>query len=80
MYLASVASKMRNMELYLAGEHSIANWEDLNILESFYYARTNKNIPSLIGNVRNFLLDSGAFTFKTNADIRSSFLNQIDND
>lgn len=68
------------MELYLAGEHSVkngagANWEDLNILESFYYARTNKNIPSLIGNVRNFLLDSGAFTFMNNCRTSTNFDN-----
>lgn len=56
------------MELYLAGEHPVkngkeANWEGLNILETYYYLQKNKEFPRLIRNFKNFLLDSGAFTF-----------------
>lgn len=57
------------MKIYLAGEHTVKNgskclsWENLNILESYYYANKNPNIPRLISNCGNFLLDSGAFTF-----------------
>lgn len=60
-----------DMDLYLA-----ANWEgigkayipkeamfDLSILESFYYA--DGWIESLIPYLKNFMLDSGAFTFMT---------------
>lgn len=35
----------------------------LNILESFYYVRTNKYFPKLYPYFDNFMLDSGAFTF-----------------
>lgn len=56
------------MELYLAGEHTIkngsqANWKGLNILESYCYVRKNKFFAGLYPDVKNFLLDSGAFTF-----------------
>lgn len=56
------------MEIYLAGESpykngKYASWDDLNILETFYYARNNKYLPNLLPHARNFLLDSGAFTF-----------------
>lgn len=61
-------SVMQSIDLYLAGEHtvkngSLADWKDLNILESFYYARKNKYVPKLLPYARNFMLDSGAFTF-----------------
>lgn len=61
------------MELYLAGEYDCKNgktadWKGLNILESFYYLRDNKNFPRLISNFENFLLDSGAFSFMSGAD------------
>ena len=64
------------MDLYLAGtmygnqgsflnkhEQDIPNTIDLSILESFYYADewTEWAIPRL----KNFMLDSGAFTFMT---------------
>lgn len=61
------------MEIYLAGEHPVkngkdANWEDLNILETYYYLQKNNEFPRLIKNFQNFLLDSGAFTFMSGAD------------
>lgn len=59
------------MEIYLAGEHpckngKYANWKGLNILETFYYLRKNKDFPRLFPLSQNFLLDSGAFTFMNN--------------
>lgn len=71
------------MELYLAGEHPVkngaeVNWEDLNILESFYYARKNRYVPQLISSARNFLLDSGAFTFMNNCRTLSNFDNYLE--
>lgn len=60
------------VELYLAGEHPVKNgkeasWEGLNILETYYYLQKNKEFPRLIRNFKNFLLDSGAFTFMSGA-------------
>lgn len=40
---------------------------DINILESYYYARNNKVITELLPYFGNFLLDSGAFTFMANS-------------
>lgn len=56
------------MDVFLAGEFwpkngKSANWHDLNILETFYYARKNANFPRLIQDYRLLLLDSGAFSF-----------------
>lgn len=56
------------MNIFLAGEHQVkngqyANWNGINILESFYYLRKNTQFPRLIKTFENFLLDSGAFTF-----------------
>lgn len=42
---------------------------DINILESYYYARTNKVVDRLIPSIGNFLLDSGAFTFMSNSSL-----------
>lgn len=42
---------------------------DINILESYYYARTNKVVDRLIPSIGNFLLDSGAFTFMSNSHL-----------
>lgn len=63
-----------NMNIYLAGQapwrqeglydEAIRNSKPY-ILESFYYA--NKDTESLIPYFGDFLLDSGAFTFMTNA-------------
>lgn len=40
---------------------------DLNILETFYYARNNPQVQRLLSIPKNFLLDSGAFTFMQDA-------------
>lgn len=57
------------MDVYLAGEHTFKNgskadWTGLKILESFYYARKNKEFSRLVRqDYKNLLLDSGAFSF-----------------
>lgn len=38
-------------------------WEELNVLESYFYARKNDKLGILIPRAKNFLLDSGAFSF-----------------
>lgn len=62
------------MGVFLAGEPPLKNvkdadWEGLNILETYYYLQNNKEFPRLIGNFQNFLLDSGAFTFMSGAGV-----------
>lgn len=60
------------MDLYLAGEHEckngnkIANWDAVNILESYYYASKNKHFERLVKTASKLILDSGAFTFIKN--------------
>ena len=76
LYLAGLNGRRWCVDLYLAGtmygnqgnfmqrhEVEIPNMIDLSILESFYYADewTEWAIPR----VKNFMLDSGAFTFMT---------------
>lgn len=43
------------------------DWSGLNILESFFYLRGNTTYGDIIPYYRNFLLDSGAFTFMQGA-------------
>lgn len=71
IYLAGCYSRpyvFEQMQLYLAGEHSVKNGnvchkfvDGVYILESFFYV--NKYITGLIPRLKGFLLDSGAFTF-----------------
>lgn len=61
-----------DMKLYLAGEHPVQLGSHSlqgvpQILESFYYCRTNKWIPKLLPYISEFLLDSGAFSFLSNS-------------
>lgn len=42
------------------------NIKEQQILESYYYCRDNKWMPQLIPHFKEFLLDSGAFTFMQN--------------
>lgn len=56
------------MKLYLAGEHTVkngttANWSGLKILESYVYAKDNKQFNQLINGNVDLLMDSGAFTY-----------------
>lgn len=45
----------------------VREWEGLSILETFYYLQNNKTFPKMIKDFGSFLLDSGAFTFMSNA-------------
>ncbi len=62
------------MKLYLAGEHTVkngtgANWNKLKILESYVYAKQNKQFDNLVKSKSvDLLLDSGAFTYITGMD------------
>ena len=57
------------MNIFLAGDKTDLKdrfkikTHDLNILESFYYLKTQKWMFPFIKEFKNFLLDSGAFTF-----------------
>lgn len=57
------------MKIYLAGEHPVKNgrqaksWDGMNILESFYYCRNNRHFRRLFPTCKNFILDSGAYSF-----------------
>lgn len=70
VYLAGTYSRDYVVKLYLAGEHEVKNGSIAkqynnapHILESYYYARTNKWLMDLVPRFKSFLLDSGAFTF-----------------
>ena len=76
IHLATASSDSLLSELlYLAGENNKTNIcskyiynssikiGDLNILETYYYLRKNKDMTKLIPYFNSFLLDSGAFTF-----------------
>ena len=41
----------------------VTNFEDFNILESYYMLRDNEDFMHLLKRCKSFLLDSGAFTF-----------------
>lgn len=78
LYIAGTLSRPyvyeKAMGVFLAGEPPLKNikdadWEGLNILETYYYLQNNKEFPRLIGNFQNFLLDSGAFTFMSGAGV-----------
>lgn len=78
IYLAGGGgTKDKAMKLYLAGEHPVKNgtkavtWKGINILESYWYAKSNKFFPVLRATCENFMLDSGAFTLrKSNIDVQ----------
>lgn len=87
LYIAGTLSRhyvyKKAMEVFLAGEHPVKNgkdadWEGLNILETYYYLQNNKEFPRLIGNFQNFLLDSGAF--KDDPQVRAEFMNLVNGD
>lgn len=42
---------------------------DISVLESYYYAKTNKTVDRLLPRIDKFLLDSGAFTFLCNSGL-----------
>lgn len=70
IYLAGENQKNYILNTYLAGEHTVKNGKDLiginkkvNLLETFYYFRSNKNKDLVLKMSEDLLLDSGAFTF-----------------
>ena len=78
------------MILYLA--NTISRWEIVkkiekenniiipNLLESFYYIKPKKQMNYIIKNVKNFMLDSGAFTFmNTKTNISKQDINKFTN-
>ena len=99
LYLAGENGKTKAMELYLAGENGKTKamelwsfiqkiksplWDNISILESFFYVSKNKVFPTLLkkGIYKKILLDSGAFTFmqssKTNINWED-YINQYAN-
>jgi len=71
LWTAALGGGLENaMRLFVAGEHevkngSLARWDDLYVLETYYYARSNKHAQRLLkeNKARDILLDSGAFSF-----------------
>ncbi len=76
-YISGMDAGLSEQECYERGhmtflrgaESSAAPFKvsDLSILETFYYARKNEQIQKLLRRPKNFLLDSGAFTFMSNS-------------
>ncbi len=68
----STRDREDNMDIYLAGnlydeERYRITTEKLNVLESYFYIRNKEWMFPLIKQFKNFLLDSGAFTFMNQA-------------
>lgn len=60
-----------DINIYIAGNHplkqarqAVEATKGVKILESFYYCRSNDWIPKLLPYLGDFLLDSGAFSFR----------------
>ena len=70
LYMAGgITGNLRPLYYKIRGGQEVArfpNIEQQQILESYYYARDNDWIPKLIPMFKEFLLDSGAFTFMQN--------------
>lgn len=66
VYLAGENGKQRIIEEFMPFEHrgKTIDVHSLSILDTFFYRRNNP--PTYIHKVKNFLLDSGAFTFMMN--------------
>ena len=70
------------MDIYLAGEHTVKNgpnadWSQVNILESFFYCKDNKNFEHLYKKSKRIIIDSGAFTFMNTAKSNVNWENYI---
>lgn len=70
------------MKIYLAEKNCYAkeekylinfNIKDLNILESYYYVKNQDWMFPLFSKFKNFMLDSGAFTFMENKNIKKDW-------
>lgn len=69
IYLAGENNKKQIIKVYLAENQNgnkCKTWNNLNILESYYYARKNTCFSKLMQTTDNILLDSGAYTFIVN--------------
>ena len=64
---AKVIPYLDREETIEVGGIKLEPFTSLNILESYYYLRGNDSFARLIKGFQNFLLDSGAFTFLSNA-------------
>lgn len=67
-----VGEHQENMNIFLAGnlydkDRYAIKTKDLNILESYFYLKNKEWMFPLIKEFKNFLLDSGAFTFMNQA-------------
>lgn len=63
-----VGEHQESMNVFLAGnlydkDRYAITTENLNVLESYFYLRSKEWMFPLIKEFKNFLLDSGAFTF-----------------
>ena len=58
----------------------MASWRNYYILESYYYCKKNRWIPNLIKQINKecFMLDSGAFTFMSDAKITVNWEKYVD--
>lgn len=82
-YIGGMAQGLSEQECYERGRHKFLNGEetkvaqfkvsDLSILETFFYARKNEQIQKLLPYPKNFLLDSGAFTFMSNSKVTANW-------
>ena len=97
-YINGTDAGLSEQECYEKGRHTFLKGEqssapefrvsDLSILETFFYARKNEQIQRLLQRPKNFLLDSGAFTFMSNSKVTAvwdeyveeyaSFINRYD--
>lgn len=70
VYLAGeILGNLQSLWKKVAGGGQISPFPNINeqqILESYYYCKDNKWMPQLIPHFKEFLLDSGCFTFMSN--------------
>ena len=82
-YINGIDAGLSEQECYERGRHTFLRGaemsaipfkvSDLSILETFYYARKNEQIQRLLQRPKNFLLDSGAFTFMSNSQVKADW-------
>jgi len=63
------------MKLFLAGERTVKNEysNGVYILESYYYCKKNKHFPTMLKASKEFLLDSGAYTYMSGGGAKVNF-------
>lgn len=75
---AKVIPYLDREETIEVGGIKLVPFTSLNILESYYYLRGNDSFARLIKGFQNFLLDSGAFTFLSNAKTKVNWERYIE--